>query len=42
MATTEPKAMSMMNMAPKIPAPSLGPGAAVMTLAIGPPPRAMR
>ena len=36
MATTEPKAISMMIMAPRIPAPSLGPGAAVMTLPIGP------
>ena len=40
-ATTEPKAMSMMIIAPTIPAPSLGPGAAVITLPMGPPPRAM-
>ena len=40
MATTEPNAISMMIMAPRIPAPSLGPGAAVMTLPMGPPPRA--
>ncbi len=42
MATTDPKAISMINMAPRIPAPSLGPGAAVMTLPMGPPPRAIR
>ena len=40
MATTEPKAMSMMIMAARMPAPSLGPGEAVITFPIGPPPTA--
>ncbi len=42
MATTEPKAISMITMAARMPAPSLGPGAAVMTFPMGPPPSATR
>ncbi len=39
-ATTDPNATSMMIIALRIPAPSLGPGEAVITLPIGPPPSA--
>jgi hypothetical protein len=38
MATTEPKASSMMRMAAVMPMPSLGPGAAVTAEEIGLPP----
>ena len=38
MATTEPKASSMMRMAAVMPMPSLGPGAAVTAAEIGFPP----
>ncbi len=41
MATTEPNAISMISMAARMPAPSLGPGEAVITFPIGPPPRAI-
>ena len=40
MATTDPKASSMMSTAAVTPMPSLGPGAAVTTAEIGLPPRA--
>ena len=40
MATTEPKASSMMMMAAVMPMPSLGPGAAVTAAEIGLPPSA--
>ena len=38
MATTEPKASSMISMAAAMPMPSLGPGAAATTAEIGVPP----
>ncbi len=40
MAMTEPKASSRMMMAARMPTPSLGPGEAVITFPIGPPPSA--
>ena len=39
-ATTDPNAMSMINIAARIPMPSLDPGAALTTLPITCPPRA--